>query len=43
MTSNGKGNRRTDPAWNHCFSIDGKARNVKCKYYEKVLTRGIYR
>jgi len=42
MASNGKGSGRTDLAWNHCISIDGKARNVKCKYCEKVLTRGIY-
>jgi len=28
--------------WSHCVSIGGKARNVKCKYCEKVLTCGIY-
>jgi len=43
MTSNGKGSGATDPTWNHCVSIDGKARNVKCKYCEKVLIGGIYR
>jgi len=34
---------RTDPAWSHCIFVDGKARNLKCKYCEKVLTSGIYR
>ena len=36
---------RTGPAWKHCVSIycDGKARNVKCIYFEKVVIRGIYR
>jgi len=34
---------RTDPAWKHCVSVDGKTRNLKCKYCEKVLTKGVYR
>ena len=38
-----KGSIKKDPAWNYCISIDGKSRNVKCKYCEKILTRGIYR
>ena len=42
MASTAKGSGRTDVTWNHCISIDGKVRNVKCKYCEKVLTRGIY-
>lgn len=31
------------PAYTHCVSINGKARNVKCKYCEKELTGGIDR
>ncbi|XP_068461612.1 uncharacterized protein [Phaseolus vulgaris] len=38
-----KGSVKKDPAWNHCISIDGKSRNVKCKYCEKVLAGGTYR
>ena len=34
---------RTDPAWKHCVSVDGKTRKLKCKYCEKVLTGGVYR
>jgi len=37
-----KGSGRIDRVWNHCVSIDRKARNVKCKYCEKVLSGGIY-
>jgi len=46
MASSGRGSGfglRTNPAWSHCISTDGKARNLKCKYCEKVLTDGIYR
>ena len=46
MASSGRGSGvglRTDPAWSHYISIDGKTRNLKCKYCEKVLTGGIYR
>jgi len=46
MTSSGKGSGigvRIDPTWSQCVSIDRKTRNVKCKYYEKVLMVGIYR
>jgi len=32
---------RTDPAWKHCVSVDGKTRKLKCKYCEKVLTGGL--
>lgn len=32
---------RTDLAWSHYVSIDGKARNVKYNYCEIVLTGGI--
>ena len=38
-----KGSIKKDPAWNHCISIDGKSRNMKCKYCEKILTGGSYR
>nr|XP_007153622.1 hypothetical protein PHAVU_003G051000g [Phaseolus vulgaris]ESW25616.1 hypothetical protein PHAVU_003G051000g [Phaseolus vulgaris] len=34
---------RTDPAWKHCVSVDEKARKLKCKYCEKVLTGGVYK
>ena len=34
---------RTDPAWKHCVSVDGKTWKLKCKYCEKVLTEGVYR
>jgi len=34
---------RTDPAWKHCLSIDGKTRNLRCKYCEKALIEGVYR
>lgn len=32
-----------NPVWKHRISIDGKTRNVKYKYCENVLTRGVYR
>ena len=39
----GSGNgSRTNAAWSHCVSIDGKARNVKCKYCKKVLTSEVH-
>ena len=34
---------RTDLAWKHCVSVDGKTRNLRCKYCDKVLTGGVYR
>jgi len=34
---------RIDSSWSHWVLIDGKTRYVKCKYCDKVLTRGIYR
>ncbi|XP_068503728.1 uncharacterized protein [Phaseolus vulgaris] len=34
---------RTDSAWKHCVSVDGKTRNLRCKYCDKVLTGGVYR
>jgi len=38
-----KGSVKKGSTWNHCVSINGKSRNVKCKYCEKILTGGIYR
>jgi len=44
MASSGRGSGvlRMDLAWSHCTFIDGKAKNLKCKYCEKVLTGEIY-
>ena len=41
MATNGKGSGRTNPARTHYISIDGKARNVKCKSCEKVNRRNL--
>jgi len=32
---------RTNPAWSHCVSTDGKARNMKCKTVQKDVKESI--
>jgi len=32
----------SDIAWKHCISIAGDIRKLQCKYYQKVITRGVY-
>jgi len=43
IDSGGGDGIKKDPVWNHCVSIDGKTRNVKFKYCDKILTGDIYR
>ena len=34
---------RSDIAWKHCNSVGGDTRKLQCKYYQKVVTGGVYR
>ena len=43
LADNYDGKWKNWSTWKHYVFVGGKARNIKCKYCEKVSTRGIYK